>query len=55
MRGSFEGRGSQLQGAQVQLGEASACGIVDNGADITIIGKELFRTVATVRIVTEAV
>jgi len=40
--------GSQPREAQVQLQGVSVWGIVDSGADITIIGKELFKTVATV-------
>ena len=32
----------------MQLQGVSVWGIVDSGADITIMGKELFKTVATV-------
>ena len=41
-------RGSQLRCAQVQVQGVRAWGIVDSGADITIMGKELFKKVASV-------
>ena len=41
-------KGSWSRGAQVQVQGVSAWGIVDTGADITIMGKKLFKTVATV-------
>ena len=40
--------GSQLRCTQVQVRGFRAWGIVDSGADITIMGKELFKTVASV-------
>ena len=41
-------RGSQPRRAQVQIGGVLAWGIVDSGADITIIGKDLLQTIAAV-------
>ena len=38
--------GSQPQCAPVQIGGVPALGIIDSGADITIIGKQLFLSVA---------
>ena len=40
--------GSQQHYAEAQLQGVPAQGIVDSGADITIIGAELFRKVAAV-------
>ena len=44
----LQDKGSQPQCAQVIIGGVSAWGIVDSGADITIIGKELFKMIASV-------
>ena len=41
-------RGSRPRRAQVQIGGVLAWGIVDSGADITIIGKDLLQTIAAV-------
>ena len=40
--------GSKSQTAQVEIAGVAACGIVDTGADITIMGPELFKKVAMV-------
>lgn len=42
-------KGSQPQSAPVIIGKVEAMGIVDTGADITIIGKRLFLTIAAAR------
>ena len=41
-------RGSRPRRAEVQIGGVLAWGIVDSGADITIIGKDLLQTIAAV-------
>ena len=41
-------KGSVPQGAKVLLQRVPAVGIIDSGADITIVGSKLFRKVATV-------
>ena len=41
-------RGSKPRQAQVQIGGVLAWGIVDSGADITIIGKDVLQTIAAV-------
>lgn len=39
-------RGSRQQYANVQLEGVPVCGVIDSGADITIIGGDLFCRVA---------
>ena len=42
-------KGSCPQCARVEIQGVPAWGIIDSGADITIMGKELFKTIASVR------
>ena len=41
-------KGSRKWYAEVQLEGVSALGIIDSGSDITIVGGDLFRHIATV-------
>ena len=43
-----QGTGSKAQRASVDIQGVPALGVIDSGADITIIGGELFRKVASV-------
>ena len=45
---TIKDQGSKPQGARVLIGGVAAWGVVDSGADITIMGKELFKQVASV-------
>ena len=45
---TIKDQGRKPQGARVLIRGVAAWGVVDSGADITIIGKELFKQVASV-------
>ena len=47
-------KGSRLQYAHVQIGGVATWGIVESGADITIIGKRLFQSIAAANNLREA-